>query len=1011
MTIPEKCKRSSGYIDLRRLKDAQPALFKNAGSSKSSEHERKKSSDQPSKSTSSKPTSNGGHESKSKKREDNAKEKKLFGSSSDSDDSDLERMKKKVVKPSLFKPDKKSTDLTVKSKVEQPSLFKPDKKSTDPTAKPKTEQPSLFKPDSKSTDLTVKPKTEEPAVKPDLKPDKTDTKKHITESSTKKPEDTKKDLKVKSEKKEAPSGFFPPKPFSIVVEKITKSQIEKWEEDCSSAPPAPIPKIKNRPMKPVESKSPTPAPRRRFSSSSSSSSSRRSRSRKRSSSSSSRSSSRGARPAKKKLPPARKRFSSSSSSSSRSRSPPPAPKRPPVIKKPSQPPKKPEFTRPKAKAIRSDSSSDSGGSSRGRRKARSDSDSDDSPKRSKEPPKKLVKNPMMFINPFAKQEDPEEAAKAAAVKAALMEKIANIAAADTPDKKEDKKDPFKIPKRRDTTEEKKGEEKDQKHKDREAEKKREQKKEQKPESKPKGVLFDAAYLLRSSSRLRPFMNLLKIECGEGTLSFLRRKVTMSEFEAHVNRAMKNLESESPRPTKHLGNYSQKRPHGEEAQKYKLKHLTINLSDLKTSDQKNIQLLKDATPKWETYRKSYCRRRRHTLQDGIKEIKRKVEGDRERERDHREKDRHSERPPIPKIPKKPIDPRFERTSELSQSKAPLKTNSYNMGWKAATGNKGPKRFENFQEQKRWEEEQATSFDIRRLMGPLSKKNKDKKADEDDEDMPACQSFGTQAKQIQAPKEPRVNKFANTAAINNDAPMPMIVKLEPGQPDLYMHHSGESFTLPLPGMYPRDTPTDLEVPGGPWTRGPFSAGRDNEMFQGSEQRYRGSSPSRALPTPVAVNTNPLEAGVPMFGPRPGGPGPRSSRFDQPPPGFGQPPPGFGQPPPGFGQPPPGIGQPPPNPSPAVFANPYADNSDDERSATTGGGPTTSHDDSGPIIVPTYNTSSNFDDIAARYGRKLFKFFGMCFCLLLRCYFAWFKETRSCDKAMQQSLDLAENLDLEV
>ena len=90
MTIPEKCKRSSGYIDLRRLKDAQPALFKNAGSSKSSEHERKKSSDQPSKSTSSKPTSNGGHESKSKNREDNAKEKKLFGSDSDSDDSDLE---------------------------------------------------------------------------------------------------------------------------------------------------------------------------------------------------------------------------------------------------------------------------------------------------------------------------------------------------------------------------------------------------------------------------------------------------------------------------------------------------------------------------------------------------------------------------------------------------------------------------------------------------------------------------------------------------------------------------------------------------------------------------------------------------------------------------------------------------------------------------------------------------------------------------------------------------------
>ena len=25
--------------------------------------------------------------------------------------------------------------------------------------------------------------------------------------------------------------------------------------------------------------------------------------------------------------------------------------------------------------------------------------------------------------------------------------------------------------------------------------------------------------------------------------------------------------------------------------------------------------------------------------------------------------------------------------------------------------------------------------------------------------------------------------------------------------------------------------------------------------------------------------------------------------------------------------------------------------------------------PIIVPTYNTSSNFDDIAARYGRQLF------------------------------------------
>ena len=69
----------------------------------------------------------------------------------------------------------------------------------------------------------------------------------------------------------------------------------------------------------------------------------------------------------------------------------------------------------------------------------------------------------------------------------------------------------------------------------------------------------------------------------------------------------------------------------------LKHVTVNLSDIKMSHHKSLQYAyKDARPKWESYRKTYCRKRRHALQDGIKLVKKRVEGDREKEkeRDHR-----------------------------------------------------------------------------------------------------------------------------------------------------------------------------------------------------------------------------------------------------------------------------------------------------------------------------------------------------------------------------------------
>ena len=62
--------------------------------------------------------------------------------------------------------------------------------------------------------------------------------------------------------------------------------------------------------------------------------------------------------------------------------------------------------------------------------------------------------------------------------------------------------------------------------------------------------------------------MFQIECGEGTLSFLGKAVTMGELEAHVNRAIKHLELERSRPTRHLGNCAQKKPHEEDAKKYR-----------------------------------------------------------------------------------------------------------------------------------------------------------------------------------------------------------------------------------------------------------------------------------------------------------------------------------------------------------------------------------------------------------------------------------------------------------
>ena len=106
----------------------------------------------------------------------------------------------------------------------------------------------------------------------------------------------------------------------------------------------------------------------------------------------------------------------------------------------------------------------------------------------------------------------------------------------------------------------------------------------------------------------------------------------------------------------------------------------------------------------------------------------------------EKDKHEkERPPkhlshetgVSKIPKKKIDPKFERVSELSQSKKPAETNRYNQSWKAQTNNKAPRRFENVFEQRMWEEQnmgakqkgkQGKSFNVTDVMGSMNKNNK-------------------------------------------------------------------------------------------------------------------------------------------------------------------------------------------------------------------------------------------------------------------------------------------------
>ena len=127
----------------------------------------------------------------------------------------------------------------------------------------------------------------------------------------------------------------------------------------------------------------------------------------------------------------------------------------------------------------------------------------------------------MFINPFAnivKQEDPEEAAKAEAVKAALMEKLSTLISDEKEKEDEKKMSGFTIPKRERTNSEKERDEKERKEKEREEEKEREREKEREKEkekereaeSKPKGARFDVVRMLRSSHTLKPFMNLLKV---------------------------------------------------------------------------------------------------------------------------------------------------------------------------------------------------------------------------------------------------------------------------------------------------------------------------------------------------------------------------------------------------------------------------------------------------------------------------------------------------------------------
>ena len=84
------------------------------------------------------------------------------------------------------------------------------------------------------------------------------------------------------------------------------------------------------------------------------------------------------------------------------------------------------------------------------------------------------------------------------------------------------------------------------------------------EAKPKGVRFDAVRLMQSSHRLKPFMDLLRVECGEGTLSFLGKGITFGELESFVNKAVKQLESGEARRSRWLGHSAHKKPSGDYA---------------------------------------------------------------------------------------------------------------------------------------------------------------------------------------------------------------------------------------------------------------------------------------------------------------------------------------------------------------------------------------------------------------------------------------------------------------
>ena len=250
----------------------------------------------------------------------------------------------------------------------------------------------------------------------------------------------------------------------------------------------------------------------------------------------------------------------------------------------------------------------------------SGSSSDSDSEKSKQPAKKVFVNPLFKKKLEMKTEIKQEVKDPDDVKAALMEKLSNLIS--TEDSKADVK-----------TEDGKADAKPEVKA--EAKKEPERKRERDSvdsESKPKGARFDAVRLMQNSHRLKPFMDLLKVECGEGTLNFLGKGITMGELESHVNKALKQLESGESKRTR-LGHYAHRKPSSDDMRKYKLRHLTIKVSDVGRSKfPALVRAHKEAKDRWNTYKRRYARKRREVLREGIKDVKRKLDDKHGRDRD-------------------------------------------------------------------------------------------------------------------------------------------------------------------------------------------------------------------------------------------------------------------------------------------------------------------------------------------------------------------------------------------